>query len=260
MSTAFFYIYDLKSGREIRHTWRAPFSGPVRFSENPERGPVSYRKTANGISVQVENGKRILSVRKAGRELISASFEDSAPDVEPLRICTRAGYTGWVYVRKTGGVRLTGRIRCELGDFDIADCLGHTDYSAGFMRPETWWNWAFISGTVNQKRFALNVSCGVNETSFSENCFWLDGRLHFLPQTIFDFDANDPRKPWHVHSSALDVRFQSQGVHTERVNAGILASRFSQFYGTFEGRLQLAGNQIPIQSLYGFAEDHYAKW
>lgn len=69
---------------------------------------------------------------------------------------------------------MKGTIDCEFGRFDVENCLGHTDYSAGYMRPETWWNWAFVSGSVDGKAIWSNVSCGVNETSYSENCALVD--------------------------------------------------------------------------------------
>jgi hypothetical protein len=260
LSSAFYYIYDLKTGKELRHTWRTPFSRAVRFSTNPESCDVSYGNSKNGITIRSVNGDRLLSVRKGGRLLVDASFADRTPAVEPLRICTRAGYTGWVYVRKTGAVPMKGTIDCEFGRFDIENCLGHTDYSAGYMRPETWWNWAFVSGSVDGKRFGLNVSCGVNETSYSENCAWVDGKLSFLPQTRFEFDAADPMKDWRIHSDSFDLRFMSRGVHKEHVNAGLLATRFSQMYGTFRGKVQLGPRSYEISDLYGFAEDHYARW
>lgn len=259
LCTGFFYVYDLKSKREIRHTWRSPFSGNVSFSENPEAGPVRFGSETNGIFVECVDGKRVLNVRRHGKSLIQASLEDRAPAIEPLRICTRAGYTGWVYVRKTGGVRMTGEIDCELGQFDASQCLGHTDYSTGFMRPETWWNWAFISALVDGKPLGINVSCGVNETSYSENCCWIDGKLHAMPQTRFEFDPRQPTGDWRIESTALDLKFQAAGLHKEHVNAGILASRFSQLYGRFSGSLAVPGLPTSIQAM-GFVEDHYAKW
>ncbi|MCE9598494.1 MAG: DUF2804 domain-containing protein [Spirochaetia bacterium] len=263
LSTVFYYVYDLKTGREFRNTWRKPLSSNVSFSEDPESGSVVYGSGKNFARVHIENGKRILEVVAAGKQIIYAAFPDSEPDVQPLRICTRAGYTGWVYVRKTGGVPLSGIVDCELGKFNVKDCLGHTDYSVGYMRPETWWNWAFASGKVGGKNFAMNVSCGVNETSYTENCYWLDGKLQSLPQAKFDFDAENPMGPWNISSSMNDdfsLNFTSRGVHKEHVNAGKIASRFSQMYGSFSGIISLNGKKVSAKDLLGFTEDHYAKW
>jgi len=260
LCTGFYYVYDLKTGKELRHTWRAPLSRRVKFSENPETGSVSFGDERNGIHVECAGGRRRLHVRRQNQSVIDVSLEDSLPEIEPLRICTRAGYTGWVYVRKTGGVHMQGRVDCELGQFDAGECLGHTDFSAGYMRPETWWNWAFVSGTANGQALGINVSCGVNETSYSENCYWLGGRLHLLPQTRFEFNPGDPMSEWRVHSDALALSFKPAGVHTEHVNAGILASRFNQVYGRFEGSVRLPGLPEAVPGLQGFVEDHYARW
>ncbi|MBL8022333.1 MAG: DUF2804 domain-containing protein [Leptospirales bacterium] len=263
LSTVFYYVYDLKTGRELRNTWRKPFSGSVRFSENPESGSVVFGSGKNTARVHVENGNRMLEVISNGKSIIAAAFPDAEAKIEPLRICTRAGYTGWVYVRKTGGVPLSGVVDCDLGRFDLKGCLGHTDYSVGYMRPETWWNWAFASGKINGKTFAMNVSCGVNETSYTENCYWLDGKLHSLPLARFDFDQKNPMGPWKVSSSMnndFSLDFAARGQHKEHVNAGKIASRFSQMYGSFEGQIVLNGKKISVKNLLGFTEDHYAKW
>lgn len=263
LSTVFYYVYDLTTGRELRNTWRKPLSGGVAFPENPESGVVQYGSGKNFARVNIENGKRILEVHAGGKSLISAVFPDAEPDVQPLRICTRAGYTGWVYVRKTGGVPLSGVVDCSLGLFDLKDCLGHTDYSVGYMRPETWWNWAFASGKIDGATFAMNASCGVNETSYTENCYWLNGKLHSLGLARFDFDSANPMGPWKISSSMNQdfvLNFTSRGVHKEHVNAGKIASRFSQMYGSFDGAILLQGKKVSVKNLQGFTEDHYAKW
>jgi len=45
------------------------------------------------------------------------------------------------------------------------------------------------------------------------------------------------------------------------VNALLVASRFTQLVGTFEGRLTPdTGGPILITDCPGFAEDHFARW
>jgi len=263
LSTAFFYVYDLDTGREFRSTWRKPGSSSVQFSEDPERGPVVFGSGKNRATVTVNDGVRTAEIIRNGKLFLHAQFPDKANAVEPLRICTRAGYNGWVYVRKTGGVPLSGIIDCDLGKFDLKDCLGHTDYSTGFMRPETWWNWAFVSGRLGKKTFAMNLSCGVNETSFNENCCWIDGKLKIMPQTTFEFDGQNPVSAWKIKSSQskiFDLSFAPKGVHKEHVNLGFLASRFWQMYGQFKGEVQIDSRREKFSDLWGFTEDHYAKW
>ena len=148
-----------------------------------------------------------------------------------MRLCTRAGATGWVYARKTAGLGMHGTLRWGATSYDLGaiDIYGHHDWSAGFMRRETFWNWGCLAGPTSDGRIAgLNVSCGVNETGVTENCFWVDGRLHKVDTVAFDYDQRDVMKPWRLCSAdgrvALD--FVPEGMHVERLNAVILADQF----------------------------------
>jgi hypothetical protein len=59
----------------------------------------------------------------------------------------------------------------------------------------------------------------------------------------------------------VSLRFQPEGCHSERINAGLVASNFRQFFGTFDGELRRAnGEIIQVRELTGFMEDHYARW
>ncbi|MNJ66655.1 hypothetical protein D3C77_627470 [compost metagenome] len=50
-------------------------------------------------------------------------------------------------------------------------------------------------------------------------------------------------------------------MHAERVNALLLAGNFKQVYGRFDGWLRPPGRAaIRLDNLWGFVEDHYAKW
>ena len=194
---------------------------------------------------------------------IEASFDEQA--FQPMHICTPTGPTGWVYARKVAGVRCDGQVRSPLGAFDLQalDCFAHHDWSAGYMRPETYWNWACLSGVAQGQRVGLNLSCGVNETSFSENCFWLDGELVPVGGVRFEYQRDRPLAPWRIRSGdgRVELTFAGCGLHAERVNALLLASNFKQVYGRFDGWLRPPGRAaIRLDNLWGFVEDHYAKW
>jgi len=198
-----------------------------------------------------------------GSELhINASMVE--PDFEPMSICTRAAYQGWVYANKTAGLRLSGELslRGKTFDLEALQACGHHDFSCGYMRRETYWNWACFSGIANGRRLGLNLSCGVNETSFTENCLWVDGRLVKVNLTRFDFDRADVLRPWQVCSDdgQVDLCFTPRGLHREELNAYYLASNFKQVFGHFCGQLVLPEGIIKIDDMPGFVEDQYARW
>ena len=131
------------------------------------------------------------------------------------------------------------------------------------MRRHTFWNWGCLAGISGGRVLGMNVSCGVNETSFTENCFWVDGQLHKLDTVYFDYDRRELMRPWRVSSfdGRLQLEFHPEGRHAEKINAWIVASDFNQLVGRYTGWLQTAGGErLAVDGMLGYMERHYAKW
>jgi hypothetical protein len=183
----------------------------------------------------------------------------------PMSLCTRAGINGWVYANKVAGLPVTGKLQLadESMDLGALDACGHHDFSAGFMRRETFWNWACFSGRQQGNLVGINLSCGVNETSYTENCLWLNGELIKVDTVRFDYDRDDLMQPWRVTSldGQVELSFTPRGNHREKLNVGLFASNFNQLFGQFDGVLRPAGRDpVEIRQLNGFVEEQYAKW
>jgi hypothetical protein len=268
VATAFVYCYEPRTRRFRERSLRRLLALGTHFTPTPESGTVSFRSGRNRIEMSADTSprQRRLSAELTGGVAIDAVFSEEEPPLEPMRICTRAGATGWVYARKTAGHRVTGTLTWEEQTYDLGNLgvRGHHDWTAGFMRRHTFWNWGCLAGTLPDGRVAgMNVSCGVNETSFTENCFWVDGRLHRLEPVFFDYDWRDLGQPWRVSSGdgRCRLEFHPEGKHVERVNAGIVATNFHQLFGRYRGSLAtLAGDRVRIDGLLGYMESHYAKW
>ncbi|MBI3785458.1 MAG: DUF2804 domain-containing protein [Deltaproteobacteria bacterium] len=266
--TAFVYAYDPSTRQFIKHSFQQPLARGIWFNQRPESGASELRVGQNFIQLRGSERPRAryLQVRLSDGFHIDAEFSEEDPPVEPLRICTPAGATGWVYARKTAGHRVAGTLTAGGRTYDLAaiGALGHHDWTAGYMRRHTFWNWGCIAGhTADGRVVGMNVSCGVNETSFTENCFWLDGKLHKLDTVRFEYDRRDLMQPWRMTSydGRLDLTFRPEGRHREKLNAFIVASNFSQLIGRYDGWLQTAaGERVAITNLLGYAEWHYAKW
>ena len=263
LTNAFFYIYLPETGKFFHKSFKAPFSIGSKFSNFPETGVVSFSQGKNKIEMAPLNGRRKLTLELASGETVEAEFLEEG--IEPLRICTQAGVNGWVYVRKTAGSPVIGKIDCDLGKFDLEKLgvYGHNDYSVGFMRRETFWNWASFTGKIEKGVIGINLSCGVNETSFSENSLWLNGERFQMPLVSFQYDKRDLKKDWKIVSSdgVIDLVFKPEGNYRENINAFIVASNFNQLYGKYFGKIKISPTKsIKINGMYGYAEDHYAKW
>lgn len=265
VGVGFVYLYHPASGRRIERQFRLPLGLGTSFSQAPDSGMCELAWRGNLLRMDNRGGVKRLEVSLDDGWRIDAFFDEQTPAFQPMHICTPTGPTGWVYARKVAGVRCEGYVDSALGRFDLRslDCFAHHDWSAGFMRPGTYWNWGCLSGLVQGHRVGLNLSCGVNETSFSENCFWVDGELFPVGGVRFAFDRDRPLAPWHIRSAdgQVELIFEGRGLHAERVNALLLASNFKQVYGCFNGWLRPPGREpLRVADQWGFVEDHYAKW
>lgn len=263
LTAGFVYLFHPASGRMIEREFKRPLGNSTYFSQRPNDGACELRSGVNLLRLDNRGSVKRLLVELDDGTRIEASFSEQ--QFEPMCICTPTAVNGWVYAQKVAGVRCHGSVRSALGDFDLQalDAFAHHDWSAGYMRPETFWNWACLSGEVAGTRIGLNLSCGVNETSFSENCYWLDGALHPVGGVHFQFDRDDPLQPWRIVSGdgQVELSFRGHGLHREHLNLGVLASNFKQVFGCFQGTLRPTGRPpLVIDNLWGFVEDQYVKW
>ncbi len=267
LGVGFVYLFHPASGRMIARQFKLPLGMGTRFSQRPQDGVCELRSGRNLLrfeNSEAPRQKRLLVELDDGTR-IDANFSEQQPAFQAMCLNTPCAANGWVYAQKVAGVRCRGTVLSSLGEFDLTaiDAFAHHDWSAGYMRPETSWNWACLSGQAGAQRVGLNLSCGVNETSFTENCFWLDGELIKVDTVRFAFDRDQPLQPWRIdsHDGQVQLRFEARGLHRERLNLGFLASNFKQVFGRFSGVLRPVGRpEVAIDNLWGFVEDQYVKW
>lgn len=266
VGAAFVYAFSPRTGQMQSLSIRQPLARGLSMTLQPEAGTSTLDSGKTQIRMTYRKGEKHLQVEARGGLHIDARFPDTPAHCDVMSICTQTARNGWVYARKVAGVPATGTVRSSLGEHDLGALSAHAhhDYSAGFMRRETYWNWACLSGALADGRtVGLNASCGVNETSASENCCWVDGRRFALPGVFFDWSRDDPGTPWRVWSAcgAVDLSFQPLGQHTERLNAWLMASDFRQDFGRFAGTLRPAGGPaVDVTGQLGFCEDQFARW
>jgi len=264
LGVAFFYIFKPATGELESYTWRSPLGLHMHMSNSPVQGCSHFKQK----KVRIEMGYRqrnqhlekTLSVTLPGLTLDLVMQEEA--NYQPMSLCTRTGINGWVYANKVAGVPVSGTLR-RGKETQIISAYGHHDFSAGYMRRQTFWNWDCFSGELLGQRIGLNISCGVNETSYSENCLWLGNTCIPLPKVAFHYNRDNLLEPWHISTACgqLALTFHPQGQHKEQLNVGIFASNFNQMFGYFSGHIDTHdGQRINIARLHGFVEEQYAKW
>ncbi|MGO1461227.1 MAG: DUF2804 domain-containing protein [Marinobacter sp.] len=262
LGSGFFYLFDFASGQLHERSFISPLGLGTRIEPYPEHGTASFNKGGVSMRILPFAGGRALSVTAPGGIRIELTLRQ---DNDPLRLVCPAGYNGWVFTRKSAGLPVEGEIRWGHSIWRCGGTArGAIDWSCGFMRRETAWNWASLAGQLQDGRsIGLNLANGVNETGMTENALWLDGQCHKLGAVRFRFDRYDVGADWHVttEDGRVDLHFAPAAARKEKLNAGILASNFRQYVGTYSGTVRdESGAKIAIQGLRGLVEDHFARW
>ena len=266
---AFVYLFDMEKKEFIlQEGYSAREGDGYEVCLNPDDGCSTFRTDDAVIKMDANasrGGKTLHAMLPGGIE-INLHFQDQQPSFTPMRLCTQTGATGWTYAQKVAGVPATGFVSGPFGKLDFAEigACAHHDYTAGFLRPETYWNWAcFSARDANDRLIGLNVSNGVNESGFSENCFWVDGRLVKTDLVLIEFDDENLDAPWHVKSGngMVDLTFTPVGGYHAVGDAGVIASNFHQMFGHFDGTLLDSElGELKVKKFGGFAETQYLRW
>jgi len=277
VGAVFLYVYRISDGKMQTWQFKTPLAWKLNLTNRPDNGISTFKSGRKSISMKYQlnsqgERRKILEVDFGKSLKINAEMFEPQ-DFQTMALCTPTAVNGWVYAQKTAALAVTGSVASELGAFNLEDtnCYGHHDYSAGYMRRETFWNWACFSGkssaknsrTYSEPALGLNVSWGVNETGYSENCFWVDNVIHELPQVQFKFNRDEEHSAWRISSEnkQIDLTFIPEGMHKEQLNAGFMATNFKQIFGRFNGYLTCKdGQRYEIEDQYGFVEDQYSKW
>lgn len=267
LGLAFVYVYDIRSKRLEEYTWRSPLARALRLSESPVDGDSRFTQGRTDIQLGYRrDGDALVKTLRIDTPALALDAEmREGNHYQPMSLCTRTGINGWTYANKVAGVPVTGTLRRagQTLSLETMQAWGHHDFSAGYMRRETFWNWACLSGKVDGHALGFNLSCGVNETSASENCLWLDGKLVPVSNVAFRYQRDDLLQPWQVASTdgQVNLTFTPDGRHQEKLDLGLFASNFNQLFGRFAGELQLAdGTRLTLDGQYGFVEEQFARW
>ena len=260
----FCYVYNVETKQLKEWNFKDIGWWGTQTVNTPGEGVSYFKRGKKRIEFinQANPREKRLVIHLPGELEVDVMFSEAEPDFDPMCITTKTGTNGWVYAQKVAGIRCRGSVKCQFEgqeyDMQAINAYAHHDWSAGYMRRETFWEWACFSGELDGKRIGLNLSCGVNETSFTENCYWIDGRLVKVDTVQFEYDRDDAASQWRItsHDGQIDLRFTPEGFHEERQNLLIAASNFKQFFGYFEGRM----GTLELTKQYGFVEDQYSKW
>jgi hypothetical protein len=262
MCNLFAYLFERQSGRLSEYNILTPGGGSARFSGTSLNGEIGFQNGKTKVRLISDPETITIEGSLKGKLSVNLSFRKLE---EPLACLTRVGLNGFNYTHKEAGMPVGGRINHQGVSWDIKEdqSFGVRDYTLGYLARQTFWNWASGGGKdLENNRIGFNFVQGINETGFTENVFWINGRPIKTDVLDFRYDDLDLMKPWEIESNdgRIRLRFLPEGCRSARTNAGFVVSKFHQPFGRYEGTLKEGDRTYTLQDVFGFAEEHYAKW
>jgi hypothetical protein len=262
MCNLFAYLFDRRSARISEYNIITPGGGAAIFEGTSLTGGITFESGKTAIRMTSDPETIAVEGSIKGELSVSLSFRKYQ---EPLVCLTRVGLKGFNYTHKEAGIPVRGTIRHKGVSWDVQEeqSFGVRDFTLGYLARQTFWNWASGGGMDKEgNRIGFNLVQGVNETGFTENAFWVNGRAIKTDVVDFRYDDLDLLKPWHIESNDGRVRLQflPEGKRSANIHAGLIVSKFHQPFGRFEGTLRDGDQVYELQNVSGFTEEHYAKW
>jgi hypothetical protein len=172
------------------------------------------------------------------------------------------------FTSKQNTLPASGYVR--LGDEHMqlaSPAFGCLDYGRGVWPEHTLWNWGSASGWQGSHLVGLNLGGQWTDgTGMTENGICVGGRLTKISEDlVFDYDRDAMMKPWRVRTPGtdrIDLRFDPEFERVSR--SGKRDGYFTdarQVFGVYSGRIVPDGGPpIELRDMFGWIEDHEARW
>lgn len=162
----------------------------------------------------------------------------------------------------SGYVRI-GETRYEIGE----GAFGCLDYGRGVWPEYTLWNWGAASGVQGKHTVGLNLGDKwTTGTGMNENGLCIDGRLSKISEDlVLEYDRTNWMKPWTVRTSEsdrIDLVFEPEyDRHGTSGRRNAWFTEVHQMFGCYRGRIVADdGEVIELRDLFGWIEEHEARW
>ena len=272
MGVSFFYVFDRKTRQMFEYELQKMGRKAILPAQTYE-GTAEF--SASGYSIGIVNAldkgfHRIrIDIRGDARKpdvVADVVIHEDLNRVEPLVQVSKLSSHRPLYTHKAA-VPASGTI--DLGArrivLDPHTAIALIDEQKTYYPYFSFWKWATGAGrTEDGKIMGFNICQTIMEDDAdnNENCFWIDGKIHYLKGARFEF--KDYRDSWTMNTTdgRLDLTFEPAGERAQKVSiAGLIKSDFHQPLGLFNGRYtDPSGAVHPIREVFGLAEHHITRY
>lgn len=269
-ANVFVYTLDFASGRLHEEGLVLPASA-VTLPRGSEFGETLYEGRAGRICFRVTGSARQIEVDwpafDSGKGIRANLRLDCPPGHESMTIVIPIPPRRFYYNTKINCMPAQGML--QYGDISESvlptQSLASLDWGRGVWEYRSFWNWASASGFLPDGRtIGLNLGQGFGDLSAAgENALILDGRIHKLGALRWDYTSGDYTKPWRFSDTEdrVNLTFTPFKERTARSNLLVIFSEVHQMFGRYSGCIRADdGEEIQIENLVGFAEEHHARW
>jgi hypothetical protein len=267
----FAYVIDFAAQTVQEETLTLPLGGGVSLPRNSTKGDATFKNRQAELSFEIRPRGRALRVNwpgfHKGAGLSAEIHLTQPPEHESMNLVIPIPGQRFYFNRKinclpANGWVETGGKRHELWS---DTCLGNLDWGRGVWAYQSFWVWASASGFLpGGRRVGLNLGYGFGDTSAAtENALILNGKLHKLGAVDFDYDPGNFMRPWTMKSpdGRLDLTFTPFLERVAKTDLKLLRSEVHQMFGTYAGcAVTDQGQEVQIEGLTGWAEEHQARW
>lgn len=264
----FVYMVDFEKASYVEDTITIPLGRGVELPRNSTSGRSEWRGKRARLLFDEAVELRTVSVEWddfGGRPLAADLSLDVPGGHESTVMVTPIGARRFYYNRKINCMPVAGAI--AVGDnvttINPETSSGTLDWGRGAWAYRSFWVWASSSGFLaDGRRVGLNFGFGFGDDSAAtENTLLLDGRIHKLGAVDFSYDNTDFMRPWRMASDRLDLTFTPFLDRTAKTNLLLIRSEVHQMFGHYSGTVvDDAGNDVHIDGVVGWAEEHRARW
>lgn len=268
----FVYVLDLKTQKFHEKTTLIPLGIGCRM---PEEVAATVRVDTKEMKIHFEEEGDATLIKvdcpnfSGENQPLSAEIKVHRPNGhETLNVVVPWSKSRFQYTSKQSALPAEGVVKWEGGEYKLesGETFGCLDYGRGIWPYRSTWNWAAASGVVAGKTVGLNFGGQWTDgTGQTENGLIVDGKLSKINEKIqWEYDSTDYMKPWRLtteESNQVSLTFIPLFERVAATKAVIIESEVHQMIGTFSGTIRTdTGEEIRIENLLGWAEDHAAKW
>lgn len=263
------YVYERATGRFFERNLGAPV-GTTAVPETPTGDMAIHHPTLTVELLDEGTGTRIrVDAPDFGGQPLVADILVERPDShETLNVVIPWNERETQFTSKQNTLPASGFIQWGTRRAELKQpAFGCLDFGRGVWPEESIWNWGSASGYQGGRLVGLNLGGKWTDgTGMTENGLCIDGRLTKIGEDLaVAHDPTDWMATWTVtapQGGAVDLRFVPE---FERASAsGRREAYFTevhQMFGSYHGHVVTEdGERIDIRNLFGWLEEHEARW